>query len=138
MSFYRIVHKFYPYRIIFIFFILKSRLHAKILNFQREAVCSSSNTKSWLLYFPQLIRSSRALLLLEDSWIFNFSIAGGWYYLALAMSPPGRTEAVGSKNEQGCYASRSYWSGQTEKCTKLYSIIKRAKKMCSGKAKMWC
>jgi hypothetical protein len=33
----------------------------------------------------------------EDLWISNFSRAGEWYYLALVMSPPGRTEAAGSK-----------------------------------------
>jgi hypothetical protein len=30
------------------------------------------------LHFPQLFRSRGALLIEKDSWIFNFSIAGGW------------------------------------------------------------
>jgi hypothetical protein len=60
-------YNFYPFRIIFIF-----------LN---RVFC----------------RSSGASLIQEDSLIFNFSIAGGWYYLALAMSPPSRTEAAVSK-----------------------------------------
>jgi hypothetical protein len=30
----------------------------------------------------------------DDSWFSNFSKAGGWYYLALALSPPDGTEAA--------------------------------------------
>jgi hypothetical protein len=77
--------------------------------------------------------SSKTLLIQEDLWISNFSIAGGWYYLALAMSQLAITDAAGSKNAQRCYTSRSYFSRRTEKYTNLY--IKRAKIMCSGKWK---
>jgi hypothetical protein len=64
--------------------------------------------------------SSGALLTQEDSWISNFTIAGGWYYLALAISPTASTNAAGSKNvPQGCYTSRSYCSQRMEKYTNL-------------------
>jgi hypothetical protein len=60
------------------------------------------------------------LLIQEDSWIFNFSMAGGWYYLALAMLPPARTEAAGSKNVWGCYTPAVNVAGGWKKCTNLY------------------
>jgi hypothetical protein len=60
-----------------------------------------------------------------DSWISNFSIAGGWYYLALAISPPACSEAAGSKIRGAIILLASTvvggWNAQ------IY-IIKRAKK----------
>jgi hypothetical protein len=50
----------------------------------------------------------------------DFKLFNRRYYLALAMSPPGHTEAAGSKNVCGCYTFRSYGSRRMEKCTNLY------------------
>jgi hypothetical protein len=55
------------------------------------------------LHFPLRFGISGALVIQEDSWISNFSMAGGWYYLALVATVVG-----GRKNTH-------------------------AKKMCSGK-----
>jgi hypothetical protein len=97
-------------------------------------VFSSPNTKSWLLHVLLLFWSSKELFIPEDSWIFNFSIrvAGGWYYLALVLSPQSGTEATGSKNVQGCYTSRSYCIGGRGKNAQIY-VIEQAKKMSSTK-----
>jgi hypothetical protein len=64
--------------------------------------CLSPDTKSWLLHFPLLFWSSAELFIPENLLIFNFARAG-WQNIALALSPPGGTEAVGSKNERGFY-----------------------------------
>jgi hypothetical protein len=67
------------------------------LNFLLEAACSSLTPKSWLLQFLLLFRSNGELFILGDSWISNFSRAGGLDYPALALSPPGGTKATGVK-----------------------------------------
>jgi hypothetical protein len=56
----------------------------------------------------------------KDSWISNFSIAWGCYYLALALSPTGDTKAARSKTALSCYSYHSYCRKQMEKCTNFY------------------
>jgi hypothetical protein len=67
----------------------------------------------------------------EDSRISNCSIAGGWYYLALAMSLPGRTEAAGSKIRRTVILPAATVAGGRKNAQ--IHIIKRAKKLCRGK-----
>jgi hypothetical protein len=60
-----------------------------------------------LLHFPLLFKSNSDLFQWEDLQIFNFLRACGWYYIALALSPPSITKAAVSKNAQGCCTYRS-------------------------------